>query len=318
MLRRWRWRRATARCRTRAIGVEPSAALAPANLPAFFDCLREQRADHRLGASRRATRRALPRTRSRHSRTRCAHAPAFLEIDIARTRDGVLVLMHDDTVDRTTNGAGRGRAHDAGADSGAATAGRRWRSADAHPPTLREALDWADGRTILELDVKRGVSYEDVAREVRDAGAMGRVVFITYSVDGASRLARVAPEAMIYTTITSVARSRHAGAARRRSLAHRGVAGRRGARTRTLVVALAQRGVEARFGMFGARRGCFDARCARSGRADAWRSTMPAAALSRDSTQPTAKRATRRFECAARSDERAARAYVCGRAGAAP
>ncbi len=71
------------------------------------------------------------------------------------------------------------------------------------PPTLRQALDWADGKTVLELDVKRGVSYEDVAAEVRSAGAMDRVIFITYSVDGASRLARVAPEAMIYTTITS-------------------------------------------------------------------------------------------------------------------
>jgi len=68
---------------------------------------------------------------------------------------------------------------------------------DGHPPSLRRALDWANRRAILELDVKRGVSYEDVAREVRAANAMGRVIFITYSVDGASPLARVASEAMI-------------------------------------------------------------------------------------------------------------------------
>jgi len=30
----------------------------------------------------------------------------FLEVDVATTRDGVLVLMHDDTLDRTTDGAG--------------------------------------------------------------------------------------------------------------------------------------------------------------------------------------------------------------------
>jgi hypothetical protein len=51
---------------------------------------------------------------------------------------------------------------------------------------------------------------------------MDRVIFITYSVDGASRLARVAPQAMIYTTIESEAISTR-WSARRRSRQHRRV-----------------------------------------------------------------------------------------------
>ena len=31
----------------------------------------------------------------------------MVEVDVRRTRDGALVLMHDETVDRTTNGSGR-------------------------------------------------------------------------------------------------------------------------------------------------------------------------------------------------------------------
>lgn len=31
----------------------------------------------------------------------------MVELDVRPPRDGVLVLMHDDTIDRTTNGAGR-------------------------------------------------------------------------------------------------------------------------------------------------------------------------------------------------------------------
>ena len=31
----------------------------------------------------------------------------IVEIDIRKTKDGELVLMHDDTVDRTTNGTGK-------------------------------------------------------------------------------------------------------------------------------------------------------------------------------------------------------------------
>ena len=35
------------------------------------------------------------------------HAPALIETDVRRTADGVLVLMHDETLDRTTTGTGR-------------------------------------------------------------------------------------------------------------------------------------------------------------------------------------------------------------------
>lgn len=33
--------------------------------------------------------------------------PSYIEIDLQRTKDGHLVAMHDETVDRTTNGSGR-------------------------------------------------------------------------------------------------------------------------------------------------------------------------------------------------------------------
>ncbi len=176
--------------------------LTPANLPAFFDCLREH--DATLISGHRGGRHdGLAENTIETFEATLAHTPAFMETDIARTRDGALVLMHDDEVDRTTNGSGA-----VASLTLAQFQALRLRDDDGNvlatsPPTLRQALDWADGKTVLELDVKRGVSYEDVAEEVRDAGAMGRVIFITYSVDGASRLARVAPDAMIYTTITN-------------------------------------------------------------------------------------------------------------------
>src|SRR5690606_6735804 len=72
---------------------------------------------------------------------------------------------------------------------------------DARAPTLRAALDWARGRAILELDVKRGVSYEHVIAEVRAAEAEDRVVFITYSDDSAVRVHNLAPELMLSVSI---------------------------------------------------------------------------------------------------------------------
>ncbi|MBK5911693.1 hypothetical protein CCR85_09360 [Rhodothalassium salexigens] len=123
-----------------------------------------------------------------------AHAaslgPVALEVDVRRSADGVLLLMHDDTLDRTTTGAGpvadtpwqriaglRLRDND-----GAAT--------DFAVPTLDAALDWAlDWRgapVLLQLDVKRGVDIARVARAVRARGAEAVAMVITYSADAAA------------------------------------------------------------------------------------------------------------------------------------
>jgi glycerophosphoryl diester phosphodiesterase len=220
----------------------------PSDLPAFFDCLRERGATivsaHRGGPARGFAENAIPTFE--HT---LAQAPAFLEVDVARTRDGVLVLMHDDTVDRTTTGAGDVSALTAAEFTAFSLQDEDGATLDAHPPTLRQALDWANGRAVLELDVKRGVSYEHVAREVEAANAMDRVVFITYSVDGASRLARVAPEATIYTTITS---ARDLDTLERRGVDLKRIVAWLGTEDldADLVVALEARGVEGRWGRF--------------------------------------------------------------------
>jgi glycerophosphoryl diester phosphodiesterase len=231
---------------TMIVVVEPGSA--PTNLPAFFDCLRERDATivsaHRGGPAPGFAENAIPTFE--HTLTQ---GVAFLEVDVSRTADGVFVLMHDDGVERTTTGTGAVGDLDMAALLAFQLEDEDGRAVDARVPTLREALDWANGRAILELDVKRAVSYEDIAREVRDAGAMGRVVFITYSVDGASRLARVAPEAMIYTTINS-ARDldtlERRGVQLSRVVAWLGDEGLDSA----LLEALNERGVEARWGLF--------------------------------------------------------------------
>lgn len=82
------------------------------------------------------------------------HTPAFFEIDPRLTKDSVIVLLHDATLDRTTNGTGK-------------LADYTWeevkklRLKDAEGnltsyriPTLQEAMDWAKGRTVLNLDKK--------------------------------------------------------------------------------------------------------------------------------------------------------------------
>ncbi len=72
---------------------------------AFFDCLRESGqtvvAAHRGGPEPGFAENAIPTFENT-----LTQAPALLEIDIRETSDGALVLMHDDTLERTTTGAG--------------------------------------------------------------------------------------------------------------------------------------------------------------------------------------------------------------------
>ncbi|GGB71919.1 glycerophosphodiester phosphodiesterase family protein [Blastomonas aquatica] len=106
----------------------------------------------------------------------------MVEIDTRRTRDGVLVLMHDATVDRTTDGSGkladlslaeirRLRLRSAAGGKGVGTTA--WRV-----PTLAEALAHAKGRILVNVDAKEDVR-DIAATEVQALGMARQVLFKT-------------------------------------------------------------------------------------------------------------------------------------------
>jgi len=85
----------------------------------------------------------------------------WIELDVHLSRDGALAVIHDETVDRTTNGHGAVRDHtlaelkalDAGSWFGPEYAGQRI-------PTLDEVLAWARQRnTIVDIEIKNGPVY---------------------------------------------------------------------------------------------------------------------------------------------------------------
>lgn len=101
-------------------------------------------------------------------------AADLVEVDVRRTRDGELVVMHDKRVDRTTNGTGdvarmtlpELRRLDAGG-------GERI-------PTVAEVLEAADGRTGLMLEMKS----QDIANQlyalVRETRFRGPVLYASF------------------------------------------------------------------------------------------------------------------------------------------
>lgn len=122
-----------------------------------------------------------------------------LELDLQRTADGEVVVLHDETVDRTTDGNGRAdrlalaalRELDAGCRFGDGSfAGRGIRI-----PTLREVLE-AFPDTWLSLDLKQGdpVTERVTVELLRWFGRSTDVVLSAEEPAAAERVARLAPE----------------------------------------------------------------------------------------------------------------------------
>ncbi|HZJ35756.1 MAG TPA: glycerophosphodiester phosphodiesterase family protein, partial [Gillisia sp.] len=112
------------------------------------------------------------------------HTSAIMEIDPRLTKDSVIVLMHDATLDRTTNGTGKVSDH-------TWEKLRQLKLKDTEGnvtaygiPTLDELLEWAKGKTILVLD-KKSVPTKITARKIREHGAEATAMVMAYSYDEA-------------------------------------------------------------------------------------------------------------------------------------
>jgi glycerophosphoryl diester phosphodiesterase len=110
-------------------------------------------------------------------------AADILELDVQATRDGVAVVIHDETVDRTTDGTGPVAGHTL-QQLRRLDAGHRFRDEQGdHPfrgrglsvPTLEEVLEtFPQARVNVEL--KTGAAQESVWSTVRRMGAERRVL----------------------------------------------------------------------------------------------------------------------------------------------
>ncbi len=141
---------------------------------------------------------ACPRTRSLSFRQSVESGLKVIELDVRTTRDGHLVILHDVTLDRTTDCTGllsdlsleRIKSCDAG-----------WPS---HPgeqiPTLAEVLDFARDRPVrLLLDIKPGTSVPRVLKAVRDHRAEAKVILGLRRVADVTHVRSEAPAVSMLT-----------------------------------------------------------------------------------------------------------------------
>ncbi len=107
---------------------------------------------------------------------------AIIECDVRMTADSVLVLLHDEALDRTTTGEGLLQEQTFASLQNLKLKDNQGKLTNYAIPTLQEVLHWARGKTILTLDVKRGVPAEKVVEIVKAAQAEAYALVITYSL----------------------------------------------------------------------------------------------------------------------------------------
>ncbi len=119
-----------------------------------------------------------------------------IEIDVHATADSVPVLLHDDTLDRTSDGHGDVRSMSLAdvrrLDAGSQTFGGRF--AGERVPTLEEVLELTRGRALLVAEIKQREIERIVAALVRHMGAADDVMVWSFQPQIVGRMRELAPE----------------------------------------------------------------------------------------------------------------------------
>jgi len=98
----------------------------------------------------------------------------FIEVDVRSTKDGVLVLLHDETLDRTTNGSGLLREHNF-SEICNLDAGKGERI-----PRVEEVLEVIKGKCRILLELKEVGWEKKLFRMVEEKNMLEDVIFISF------------------------------------------------------------------------------------------------------------------------------------------
>lgn len=128
--------------------------------------------------------------------------PFMMEIDLAQNRDGLIVLMHDQNVDRTTTDHGPLTELDTSTLQSLHLKNATGATQE-HIPVYSDVLDWAakTSDALLMLDIK-DVRAADALRPVRLRNLSGRVVVLTFHQQQAREALEADPKVLVSVLIT--------------------------------------------------------------------------------------------------------------------
>jgi len=121
---------------------------------------------------------------------------ALIEADPRYTKDSVMVLMHDPTLERTTNGKGRVSDYTLAELKMLRLKDPEGNITGYKIPTLDETLTWAKSKTILILD-RKDVPLKERVRMITEHKAESYVMVMAYTLDEIKECHRLNPDIMM-------------------------------------------------------------------------------------------------------------------------
>jgi glycerophosphoryl diester phosphodiesterase len=123
----------------------------------------------------------------------------MVELDVQRTKDGHLVVIHDDSVDRTTDGKGIVKDMTLG-ELKALDAGS-WFSYEFRGekiPTLEEVLDWSRGKIRIDMEIKNSKQYPGIEKQITELiekkGMEKEVIVTSFDPDCIKKMEKLSNE----------------------------------------------------------------------------------------------------------------------------
>ncbi len=110
------------------------------------------------------------------------YGPCIIHCDVRKTADGELILMRDPTLERTTTGKGRVDELKFSKISSFKLKDDEGEKTDYKVPTLKEAVEWAEGKAVLLLDVKKEVRNWELVKALKEMEASTNTVVIVTDV----------------------------------------------------------------------------------------------------------------------------------------
>jgi len=168
-----------------------------AQAPALIEALKDGSGKRVLVTAHRAAHDVHPENSMAAIERAIALGVDIIEIDTRLTKDGVPVLMHDDSVDRTTDGKGKVKEltfaeirqlHLKGADG---------TPNDQRVPTLSEALRAAKGKVLVDLDLKTG-DLEPIISRVIETDMLDQALFFNGNYAFLEKFRAIAPNLLVF------------------------------------------------------------------------------------------------------------------------
>lgn len=127
----------------------------------------------------------------------------IIELDVRCTKDGVLVLVHDKTVDRTTNG--KGNVKDLTFEEiRKLRLKHNGQLTEEVVPTLEEALSFAKGKIMIDLDIKAADCIESIMETVNKTNTADQCLFFVGEAEHAKKIKEKNPAFLTLLRTNSV------------------------------------------------------------------------------------------------------------------